>query len=469
MSDGLRGVRAGRRIEVRGSAHGVGFRPWTVRLAQELSLAGRVWSGVAGVTIEAFGAPDALDRLVERLDREPPPGARIERVWWREIPDEALAEFVIVHPQDDEAGGWVPRPVRVPQRFVEPVLAVGGDRDNACAIGIEDEVWLGPHVGDVATEAGWDALGMAIERLTKVLGVKPQVIAHDLHPGYHSTRWAEDHPGVVKVGVQHHHAHVAGALAARGHTRGIGVAYDGSGYGADGSGWGGELLAVEGARFERLATWRAIALPGGDLAIREPWRIAVAWLLDAFEGRLPPLPWELPPAAIRAVRQQVELGVQTASAHGIGRRFDAIGALALGRPRATFEGQLAIAWEGALEGAHGEAYPYEIHWDRSPWEVDDRAMLRAVVADLAARAPIATISARFHATVAAATVDLVARAREREALPVVLSGGCFANARLVSAILERIPDVELPRDVPPGNGGLALGQAVVANAGAVHR
>jgi hydrogenase maturation protein HypF len=364
--------------------------------------------------------------------------------------------------------GFVPRPIQVPFAFREPVLAVGGDLKNVCAIGLADEVWLGPHVGDVETEAGWDALGTAVERMERFLGVKPQIVAHDLHPSYHSTRWAQEHHGVLKVGVQHHHAHVAGALAALGLQRGIGVAYDGTGYGADGSAWGGEVLLVDGAHFERLATWRAIALPGGERAIHEPWRVALAWLLDAFDGQPPEVAVlaAIPGSVLRAVRQQLEIGLQCPPAHGLGRRFDAVAALVFNQPRATFEGQLAIAWEGALVGppAH-EPYPYTIDTTRTPWEVDDRPLLRAVVADLVAGVPASVISDRFHAAVVDATRALLAEIRRAHPLPAVLSGGCFANARLVESLVGVVQDLHLPRQVPPGDGGLALGQAVVARGG----
>lgn len=361
--------------------------------------------------------------------------------------------------------GWVPPPIPVPVLFHEPILAVGGDRDSACCVGYGDEAFLGPHVGDLASEAGWHALGAAVDRMERLLGVRCAVVAHDLHPGYLPTRWADERDGLT-LAIQHHYAHVAGALAAAGLTHGIGVAYDAGGYGTDGTSWGAEVLVAGAFGLERVGTWRPIALSGGDRAILEPWRAALAWLIDAYDGAVPDLPLRrgLPPNTIRVVRHQLEADGQAPPARGMGRRFAAIAAIALQRPAAGFEGQLASAWEAVAAGGIAEPYPFHLDAGAIPWEVDDRATLRAAVDDLLAGVPVAVVSARFHATVIAATAEVIAKVRRDDVLPVVLSGGCFANARLVEGLIGAVDDVRLPRDVPPGDGGLSLGQAVIANA-----
>lgn len=369
---------------------------------------------------------------------------------------------VAIHPRGPvlvrRSRGFVPRPIPSPVRFAEVVLAVGGDLKNTCAIGLGDEVFLGPHVGDVSTVAGYDALAEAISRMERFLGVSAEVVAHDLHPGYLSTRWAHARGGRT-VAVQHHHAHAVGALAALGHTAGVAVVYDGTGYGTDGTAWGAEVLRVRPGGYERLATWRPLALPGGDRAIHEPWRIVLGWLRDAGLPEVSPGP-SVDPALVAAVGRQLAANVNTPFARGMGRRFDAIASLALGRPRATFEGELAIALEGAARG-DGEPYPWRVATDVVPWEVDDRPALASAVDDLAGGEPVARVAARFHATVIAATATLIdALAAPGE--PVALAGGCFVNARLADGLLARCAAARLPAAIPPGDGGLAFGQAIVA-------
>jgi len=369
--------------------------------------------------------------------------------------------------------GYVPRPVPVPRRFEEPVLAVGAHLKNTFCLGIEDVAWMGPHVGDLESPSSYDALAEAIERLEHFLDVHPEVIAHDLHPGMLSTRYARERAAREKVAVQHHHAHVAAAAAEHGLEGPIlGVAYDGTGLGPDGAAWGAEVLVVEDGRYERVATWRPIPLAGGDLAIEQPWRVALAWLLDAFDGD-PPLRGldlfeQVPPRALDVARQQVEKGVNAPLAHGLGRRFDALAALALRRPAVTYEGQLAMAWEQAAGDVVAPPYPVEVDRSGPTWQVDDRPLLRAAVADLRAGRDAAEVSARFHAAVVATTAEIVREMLAmRGPLPVVATGGCFVNTRLTEGLSRTLGDsvnLCLHRRVPPGDGGIALGQAVVANA-----
>ncbi len=185
--------------------------------------------------------------------------------------------------------GYVPRPIRLLQPVARPILACGAQLKNAFCLAAGDEAWLGPHIGDLDNLEAVRDFEEQIERLQRFLGIRPEVIAHDLHPDYVSTGYARRRPEPAKIAVQHHHAHVASALAEHGLAGpALGLAWDGTGYGTDGTAWGGELLLVEGARCERLATLRPIRLAGGDEAIRQVWRIALAALDDAFDGA-PPL------------------------------------------------------------------------------------------------------------------------------------------------------------------------------------
>jgi hydrogenase maturation protein HypF len=301
------------------------------------------------------------------------------------------------------------------------------------------------------------------------------VIAHDLHPDYLSTRYARERAGDAAIAVQHHHAHVVSAMAEAGLEGPVlGLAWDGTGLGTDGVSWGSELLLADAAGFERLATFRGIPLAGGDAAIREVWRIALALLRDAFEGEIPPeLPLfaGLPRERVAGVGRMLEAGVHCPAAHGVGRYFDGVGALGLGRSRSHYEGQVALEWNGVADPRERGAYAFELQREEgAPVRVDLRPLVRGVVSDLLQGTPPALLSARFHETLAAVAEALVRDAARRWGrLPVVLSGGCFQNPLLVERIQARLAGdfrLVLHREVPPGDGGLALGQAVVAAAAA---
>jgi hydrogenase maturation protein HypF len=252
----------------------------------------------------------------------------------------------------------------------------------------------------------------------------------------------------------------------------LALTWDGTGLGDDGAAWGGELLLASYQGYERLATFRPLRLAGGDQAVRQPWRTALAALEDAFDGRPPlddlPLFRMVDAGELGLVRQMLAQAFNSPVAHGVGRYFDAVGALALGRPVARFEGQVAMALDAAVEPAEGGCYPYRIDLSVAPWQLDLRPLLRAVAGDVAAGRPPGQIAACFHRALAAAGAELVQRASFRHGrLPVVLTGGCFANSWLaegISAGLSPSFSVYLHGVVPPGDGGIALGQALVADA-----
>lgn len=371
------------------------------------------------------------------------------------------------------ARGYVPRPVRVLPPFDAPVLACGALLKNTFCIGIDDCAYPGPHIGDLPTVPAYDAFVAGIDRMTRFLRIEPRIIAYDLHPDYLSTRYALARPESIKIGVQHHHAHIASVMAEHA-LRGpvLGVAYDGTGYGTDGTAWGGEILLADLDRFERVATLRPIRLAGGDAAIREPWRIAVALLLDAFNGDIPERLLSrlegISPQQIQSIANMIDAGLNAPLAHGAGRYFDGVGALVLGRVRSAYEGQLALAWNGIAEPGESGGYAFTIDHSTAPWSIDLRLMVESIADDLSGAVPASIISARFHNTLVEATaLALESAAAAHGDRPVALSGGCFQNPRLTESLITRLSprfDVYINRRVPAGDGGIALGQAAVAAA-----
>ncbi len=423
----------------------------------------------------AFDDADALARLAPVADlfltHDRPIASRC---------DDSVARVVAGRPLLlRRARGWVPRPVRLKRRFASPTLGVGAQLKNACCLGRGDEATLGPHVGDLDNLSTYAAFEAAVARLEAFLDFRPEVIGCDLHPLYLSTRYARERAaalGVRLVEVQHHHAHAASAMAEHGLSGPVlALCWDGTGLGSDGTAWGGELLLCWPARFERLASFRPLPLPGGDRAIQEPWRVALAALVDAF-GAEPPLDLPLfaavPAAELEVARRMVAGRFNAPLAHGVGRVFDAAAALTLGRPVARYEGQLALSLDGAVDEsllASGAApFPFELDRSGELPQVDLRPLWRALVGELRAGSAPGLIATRFHATLATAGAELVRDAAGRVGgLPVVLTGGCFQNAHLAERVGRELAGsfrVYLHGQVPPGDGGLALGQALVADA-----
>ena len=366
--------------------------------------------------------------------------------------------------------GYVPRAISTPRPFTEPILAVGAHLKNTFCIGTGSEAFVGPHIGDLESVATLKTFEVAIDRMKEFVGANPMVIAHDLHPDYFSTRYALTQEGVRTIGVQHHHAHIVSAMAEH-RLSGpvVGVAYDGTGFGTDGTSWGAEVLIADYGRYERFATFRPLQLPGGDQAIRQPWRLALALLDDAFGGEAPlhriPLFRVLPRQAIDAVRRMVKRNFNTVPARGIGRYFDAFGALILGIGESRYEGEVAFRWNMIADAAERGRYEVVVRAGAEPWEIDMRPAVKAAIDDLTSGRSPAVISAKFHNTLSAVTVELIEAAlQSRRDMPVVLSGGCFQNARLAESIIGAVPSALMNRSVPPGDGGIALGQAFVADA-----
>jgi hydrogenase maturation protein HypF len=348
--------------------------------------------------------------------------------------------------------GMAPGAVSLPVSACRPVLATGAELKSTFCIARGADAYLSPHLGDLDTEDAFNAFRADLRLYLDMLGVAPELIAHDLHPGYLATRWAQGQDAEL-VGVQHHHAHAAACLAEHGEIGpALAVVLDGTGYGPDGTLWGGELLRCDLASFERLAHLEPVPLAGGEAAIRQPWRTAAAYLEAADR----PVPWE----RWRLARQALSVNAPLAS--GAGRLLDAAAALLGVRDTITYEGQAAIELEHLAGSA--EAAPYECGRDGTAIRGAD--LIRAAHDDLDAGRPRTLIAAAVHEGLAAA----FARACSEAASPrtVVLSGGCLQNLRLAASLRRRLEaagfHVLTHRRVPPGDGGISYGQAAVAAA-----
>jgi hydrogenase maturation protein HypF len=363
--------------------------------------------------------------------------------------------------------GYVPRPLRLPVP-VRPALAVGGDLKNALCLGEGDHAWFGPHIGDMGDLSSLETARRAEAHMRCLTGVAPEVVAADRHPGYHSARWAARLAGTAPVLVQHHHAHIASAMAGHGldgTAPVIGVAFDGTGYGDDGTVWGGEILLADYSGFRRYAHVAPAPLPGGDAGVANPCRLALARLWAAG------LPWDAGLSCVEActpdeltlLHRQLERGLACVATSSMGRLFDVVSSLVGVCHRAGYEAQAALELEAAAASAwdaDASAYAFADDLDPAP-------VLSALVADLRRGTPAPVLAARFHRGVARAVAEVCRRARWDTGLATVaLSGGVFANALLEEECTRLLTGdgfaVLRHGEVPPNDGGLALGQLVVA-------
>ncbi|MFC9292576.1 carbamoyltransferase HypF [Streptomyces sp. NPDC057011] len=375
--------------------------------------------------------------------------------------------------------GHAPMPLTLPLP-VPATLAAGGDLKNAFCLGEGRKAWLSAHIGDMDDLATQEVFERAERQLESITGVTPALLAVDRHPGYRSTQWAGRRAGSRPlVRVQHHHAHIASAMAEHGldgSRRVIGIAFDGTGYGDDGAVWGGETLLADYTGHTRFAHLAYVPLPGGDAAVRRPYRMALAHLWAAGIDWTPDLPpvAACPPDELRVLRRQLERDLNCAPTSSMGRLFDAVSSLAGVCHHAGYEAQAAVELEAAaLAGAPDPSYRFTLRHPApgtaDPVTADPGPLLTAVVADVRAGVAPPLVAARFHAAVAALVGALCVSARERHGLDTVaLTGGVFANTLLSSACSRLLREhgftVLRHHRVPPNDGGLALGQLMVAAA-----
>ena len=368
--------------------------------------------------------------------------------------------------------GYVPAPIFLKEEL-PPVLAVGGELKNTICLTRGREAFLSQHIGDLENLESYKFFASTVAGLKRILEVEPKLLAYDLHPDYFSTRWALAQEGMERVGVQHHHAHIASCIAEN-HLDGrvIGFALDGTGYGLDGNVWGGEVLVCDYRSFERLAHLDYLPMPGGSAAIVEPRRMAISYLFHHFGRDF----WDLDIPFVRGLDRPrtetllrlIEHGVNSPLTSSAGRLFDAVAALAGVRENVNYEAQAAIELEAAMVVAgEGGGYPFAIREESGGWIIDTRPMFRALTHDLGDGVPTGVVSHRFHL----GFVDVLGRVAElvrgQTGLDrICLSGGSFQNCFLSENLQERLEGegfrVFTHAEVPCGDGGLSLGQAMVA-------
>jgi hydrogenase maturation protein HypF len=375
--------------------------------------------------------------------------------------------------------GYAPEPLPLPVSCHRPILAAGGQLKSTFALGRGRHAFLSHHLGDLDYYEAYRAYVDAIEHYQRLFAMRPDLIVHDLHPDYASTRWARQHEGSIPLlGVQHHEAHIASCMADNGlDERLIGVAFDGTGYGTDGAVWGGEFFTGDYRGFVRAAHLRYVAMPGGEQAVREPWRMAVAFLADAEQGGDELLGGRVPAKSIASVRLLINRRLNAPMTSSVGRLFDGVASLAGVRDRISYEGQAAMELEWLASPIATEGiYPFEIletSPQGSPLQIDTRPLFVALAAERRLGQDQAVMARRFHSTLAEMVSQVCSRLRERTGLDVVaLSGGVFLNALLTKDVTARLENqgfrVYRHHRVPPGDGGLSLGQIAIAAARDLH-
>ncbi|MFH9425141.1 carbamoyltransferase HypF [Streptomyces sp. NPDC017529] len=372
------------------------------------------------------------------------------------------------------ARGYAPQPLPLPVPAPRPVLACGAQLKNTFCLARDHHAFVSPHIGDLANAGTLDAYTTGIDRFARVHAVEPALVAHDLHPEYLSTKYAHDladATGAALVGVQHHHAHIASCLADNGASGPvIGVAFDGLGHGTDGTLWGGEFLVADLLGFRRAGHLEPVPLPGGPAAVREPWRMAVAYLDACAAGGTGPYGDDLPVRhrhgdRWNAVRALARSGLGSPPTSSAGRLFDAVAALLSIRDTAHYEGQAAVELERHADPAVRGTYPVRV--DAGLVRTTD--LVRAVTEEVRAGTPTEVVAARFHHSVARLIFDSCRALRETTGLTTVaLSGGVFQNGFLLDRTVPPLRragfEVLTHRRVPPNDGGISLGQAAVAAA-----
>ena len=367
--------------------------------------------------------------------------------------------------------GYIPRPIFL-QEELTPLLAVGGQMKNTICLTREKTAFVSQHIGEMGYPETYDFFLKTIEHMKRILKIEPQAIACDIHPGYATTGFADSQQNLPVYKVQHHHAHIVSCLAEnRIKDKAIGVAFDGTGYGTDGSVWGGEFLLADYASFKRVAHLAPLPLPGGEQAIKNPWRMALSYLatcindfedlgLDVFEKRT----LREKDMVVKLIRSRFNSPLTSS----MGRFFDAVSALLGICERSTYEGQTAIELEMALEGNTEDCYPFLYHCEDDCYTINPAPVIKAICADLKAAKPVGYISTTFHNSITAMILETCNSLRDGFSINrVALSGGCFQNTYLLSRSIERLAgegfEVFYHQQIPPNDGGLALGQALIAN------
>ena len=371
------------------------------------------------------------------------------------------------------ARGYSPLPLTLPHAGL-PLLACGAELKNTFCLTRDNQAFLSQHIGDLENYETLSAFEENVEHMERLFRVRPEAVAYDLHPDYMATRYGlarAEREGLAAIAVQHHHAHIAAAMADKGLPGDrpvIGLAFDGTGYGPDGAVWGGEFLLADYHTYERPIHLRYVALPGGDLAVREPWRMALAWLwsvgMDWTED-LAPVQFALSQGEehLRVLRRQLERGINAPMTSSMGRLFDAAAALVGVQQTASYEAQAAIEFEALVDPTETAAYRFAV----GETTIDPSPVWQALIADCRAGVPVSRIAARFHNSVADVAGVVCRQLRRAYGLnQVVLSGGVWQNVALLQRVRADLLgagfEVVCHKRVPPNDGGLSLGQAAIA-------
>ena len=379
--------------------------------------------------------------------------------------------------------GYAPEPIALSSDLPEPLLACGGHLKNTFCLGKGRQAFVSSHIGDLENLETLTSFREGIEHYQRLFDIYPQAIAYDLHPEYLATKYALDADMPQKIGVQHHHAHIASVLSEHGLSGlVIGIAADGTGYGTDGAVWGCEILAADLADFARLVHLGYVPLPGGERAVRQPWRMAATYLAqtygDAFLELDIPFVRQLDRSKWHALAQMSARGINSPQTSSLGRLFDAVAALIGLRGEVLYEGQAAIELEMLAVGTRlivfpddrMQPYPFTIRrQEQSPATLDVSPMIRSIVSDIQQGLSPSQIANRFHRTIAELLAAAAREARDLTGLQsVALSGGVFQNRLLLETLVARLEEmgfqVYINRRVPPNDGGLSLGQLAVAAA-----
>jgi hydrogenase maturation protein HypF len=381
--------------------------------------------------------------------------------------------------------GYAPFPVKLPFQ-VGQILACGAELKNTFCVTRDEYAFLSQHIGDMENLETLAHFETTIELYKRLFRIEPQIIAHDLHPEYLSTKYAKSQFTIRNsqftirnslFAIQHHHAHIASCLADNGWSPDdgpvIGVAWDGTGYGTDGHIWGGEFLVADYRGFRRAAHLEYLPMPGGEAAIRNPYRLAIGYLYT-LTGQLPPLP---SPGAceeeLRIIQQQIDRGINCPQTSAGGRLFDAVSALLGVRQRTTYEAQAAIELEMAADklriaNCEWRNYPFGVEEGEDGIVIRLRPLFEALLVDRRDGVAVGEMAYRFHVTVAEMMRETCERIGQETGLrTVALSGGCFQNRLLLALVVPRLQEaglhVLLHRQVPCNDGGISLGQAVIAH------
>lgn len=364
------------------------------------------------------------------------------------------------------ARGYVPRPI-VLKKDVKQILATGGELKNTFCITKGNYAFLSQHMGDLKSMNSLNQYRKTIEHFKSLFDINPEAIAHDLHPEYLSTKYAKEQ-NIKLIGIQHHHAHIAGCMAENGiEDKVIGIAFDGLGYGTDGKIWGGEFLVADFGSFTRFGHLKYIPQPGGDAGAREPWRMAVSYLYNAFKKELP-LMDEIDKNKINVITEMIDKNINCPETSSMGRLFDAVSSMLNICHSNTFEGQAAMELEMVAKEKTEDHYDYLIERVNGEFIIDPIPTIVEIVNEVKKGIQKSVISAKFHNTIAKIILNMCLLIKgETKLTKVALSGGCFQNKYLTEKTIKLLTsnafEVYTHSCVPCNDGGISLGQAVIAN------